>query len=101
MEKKNFTKRDYRVTVILDTREQSESADDMGERLKGLLESVGAAVSKAEGLGIKEFARTRNRNFREGSYATFSISAPASFAVELLGRLRLDKTVNRTLIERI
>ena len=91
--------RRYRVTVIFDTREQRESPDALRLRLSQLMESLGAAVEGVEDLGTRNFARCANRRFASGSYAGFTVSAPSAFCGELTGRLRLDKTVNRTLVE--
>jgi ribosomal protein S6 len=101
MENKTSNKKEYRVTVIFDTREQKESPVDMLARIRELMESLGAAVTAADDLGVRSFQRCAKRKFREGSYATYLLSAGPSFGSDLIGRLRLDKTVNRTLVERI
>ncbi|MDR3116982.1 MAG: 30S ribosomal protein S6 [Puniceicoccales bacterium] len=91
--------RRYRVTVVFDTREQRESPDAMRLRLGQLMESLGATVEEAVDLGPRNFARCANRRISSGSYAGYTVSAPPAFCGELTGRLRLDKTVNRTLVE--
>ena len=98
---KNSNKKDYKVTVIFDTREQKESSADMLVRIGELMKTLGASVNASDSLGVRSFQRCAKRKFREGAYATYSVSAEPTFGGELLSRLRLDKTVNRTFIERI
>ncbi|MDR1436261.1 MAG: 30S ribosomal protein S6 [Puniceicoccales bacterium] len=94
-------KNNYKITVIFDTREQRESAADMLLRVKELMESLGASVISADNLGMKSFQRCAKRKFREGAYGSYSLSAKPSFGKALLERLRLDRTVNRTFVERV
>jgi ribosomal protein S6 len=92
-------RRRYGITVIFDTRERDESPDDMRGRIGHTMETLGATVETAEDLGTRDFARRANRRFISGAYARYVVSASPSFGAELDGRLRLDKTVNRALIE--
>ncbi|MDR0340079.1 MAG: 30S ribosomal protein S6 [Puniceicoccales bacterium] len=94
-------RRNYRVTVIFDAREQQESPDEMRDRVGKLMESIGAELSASESLGTKAFARCRSKKFREGAYASYLLAAEPSFDEGLLSRLRLDRTVNRTFVEKV
>jgi ribosomal protein S6 len=94
-------KNHYRVTVILDTREQRESSSAMLLRVKELMESLRASVSSADDMGVQNFRHCAKRKFRERSYGMYHISAKPSFGKELIERLRLDRTVNRTFVDRI
>jgi ribosomal protein S6 len=87
--------------VVFDTRERQESADDMRLRVAHMMESLGATVDEVVDLGVRNFSSHANRRFTAGSYASYSISSPATFCNELINRLRLDATVNRTLVESI
>jgi ribosomal protein S6 len=94
-------KNHYRVTVILDTCEQRESSSAMLLRVEELMESLRASVSSADDMGVKSLRRCPKRKFREGSYGMHHISAKPSFGKELIERLRLDRTVNGTFMDRI
>jgi ribosomal protein S6 len=94
-------KTDYQITVIFDTRGQRESPDEMRDRVGELVKALGGELKLAESLGAKEFARCRRRQFREGFYAKFRVAAGPTFGKGLLSRLGLDRTVNRTFIERL
>ncbi|MDR3316480.1 MAG: 30S ribosomal protein S6 [Puniceicoccales bacterium] len=91
----------YRITLVFDTREQRESADDMRQRIGKMMESLGASVEASRSLGIFPFARCTSRKFTAGSYAQYELAAKGSFNGEFTAKLRLDKTVNCALIERL
>jgi ribosomal protein S6 len=101
MKKNCSTKKNYRITVIFDARGQQESPDEMRDRVGNLMGSLGAELAASESLGTKPFARCRSKQFREGVYARYLLAAEPSFGEGLLSRMRLDRTVNRTLIERL
>lgn len=93
--------RDYRITVIFDSRDQQESGEEMLQRVAELMANLGARVDEAKYLGQKDFARCARRDFRSAGYGQYRLAAMGSFGDELKKRLRLDKTVDRLLIERI
>jgi ribosomal protein S6 len=93
--------RKYRITVIFDIREQAESPDDMRLRLCGVIGTLGATVDSEKSLGIREFSRCACKQFRSGAYAQYCVTAQHSFSGEFSNKMRLDKTVNRVLIERL
>ncbi|MDR2576609.1 MAG: 30S ribosomal protein S6 [Puniceicoccales bacterium] len=93
--------RKYKITVIFDTREQEESPDEMRRRLGTLMATLGAKVEEDKSLGIRDFSRCASRKFQSGAYAQYLVSAPSSFNGEFSKRLRLDKTIDRALTERL
>jgi ribosomal protein S6 len=91
----------YKITLILQNNEQKESAEDVIDRIAGCMASLGGTVENKKNFGVREFERCVNRNFRSGTYAQYVVSAGKDFNAALCSRLRLDKTVNRVLVERI
>lgn len=92
-------KSNYRTTFIFDTRNHSEDVDALIERITTTLNSLQAEVSKVNNLGQKDFIRVTDRKVPNGIYIQFILSAPANFAAAVQERFRLDKSVNRILVE--
>ena len=90
----------YKITVIFETREQKESAEEMLQRLGTLMQGLGGTVESAKNLGVHDFARCTDRHFRSAPYAQYVVHAAGDFNGKLGSRLKLDKTVNRVLIEK-
>ncbi|MDR0428768.1 MAG: 30S ribosomal protein S6 [Puniceicoccales bacterium] len=93
--------RKYRITLIFDNREQKESVDDLMGRVAGYMESLGGVIDERNNLGLHSFERCVNRNFRSGTYAQYVVRAEGNFNGMLCNRLRLDRAINRVLVERI
>lgn len=70
-------------------------------RIFGYVDLLGGVVEKAENLGVFDFQRSTNRQFRAGTYVQYFIEAEKNFNAEFNNRLRLDKSINRALIEKI
>lgn len=90
----------YRITLILDNREQNESTEEIMGRISGYAELLGGTIEKSESLGVHEFQRCTNRQFRSGVYVQYIVHADGNFSGALNNRLRLDKSVNRALVEK-
>ncbi|MDR1456731.1 MAG: 30S ribosomal protein S6 [Puniceicoccales bacterium] len=90
----------YKVTLVLDNREQGESTEDIMGRISGYVEFLGGTVEKLTNLGVLDFQRYTNRQFRAGIYVQYVIQAEGNFNTEFNNRLRLDKSVDRALIEK-
>lgn len=90
----------YRVSFILDTR-NTEAVESLIERITTTLGTLQAEVSKVNNLGQKDFIRVTDRKVPNGLYLQFLLSAPSSFSSAVQERFRLDKTVNRILVESV
>lgn len=89
----------YRVTMIYDLRNYAEPVETLIEKMKSLLETLGAKVEKTENLGVKDFVRVTDRRLPNAPYAQFDIEAPASLPVAFREKLRLDRSVKRILVQ--
>lgn len=89
----------YRVSVILDTRNNTEAVDALIERVSTGLNSIQAEIVKVNNLGQKEFIRVTDRKVPNGIYVQFEVKAPFSFPAAVQERFRLDKAVKRILVE--
>jgi ribosomal protein S6 len=91
----------YRITLILNNSKQSESAEDIMERISGYIVTFGGTILSKKNCGMRDFERCTKRDFRSGVYAQYEVTAGGKFNETLSNRLRLDRTVNRVLVERI
>ncbi len=98
---KTTEKRKYRATVILDMRGREDSAEDLAETLKGEIAALDGEVGEIEHLGSLNFARTPDRRFTSGSYLHIEFTAPPLQPSALQDRVRLNKAINRVLVERL
>lgn len=89
----------YRVTMIYDLRNYSEPVETLIEKMKSLLETLGAKVEKVENLGVKDFVRITDRRLPNAPYAQFDIEAETTLPVAFREKLRLDRSVKRILVQ--
>lgn len=95
------TNKRYRATFILDTRNHTEAVDALVDSIKENINGLGASVTKAENLGTKEFARVTDRNMPSGIYVQYEFEAPTNVPGQFQERFRLDRTVDRVVIQEI
>ena len=91
--------RSYKATFILDTRNYTSPVETIIEKLTGVLESIGAKVTKVDNLGQKDFERVTDRKFQSGIYVEIAFEGPAESSATLKEKLKLDKTVNRIFVQ--
>jgi ribosomal protein S6 len=93
------TQSQYLATVILDTRNYAEAVDTLIEKVKEGFTSIGFEVTKIDNLGQKDFVRTTDRHFQAGIFVAYSLSGPANASTQIQEKFRLDKQVNRILVQ--
>ena len=91
--------REYKTTFILDLRDTEDDVAKVSADIKEILSSLGASVSESEDLGIKEFARAVDPNFKQAHYLEVYFSGSATVPQELKEKLHLDKRVNRIFVQ--
>lgn len=96
------TKRKYRATFILDTRNFQEPVENLIANIKAnLTDNVGCGITATKELGQREFARVTDRHFPSAQYVQFEVEAGAKAPAAMQERFRLDRTVNRIVIQSI
>jgi small subunit ribosomal protein S6 len=80
-------------------RGQTKSVEEVIDALKKDLEAVHAEVIDVENIGTKDFVRTPDREFRSGIFVQIDFRSPGSAPQALHERLRLNKTVNRVIVQ--
>jgi len=92
-------KRNYEATVVLDTRGSQDSADIMISKISEIIASLNGEVKKVENLGSRELARPQSRDLSTAAYVKINFESSPSAPTTIKEKLRLDKSVDRILIE--
>ena len=95
------TLRNYRATFLLDMRNYQNPVETLIERLTNVIQTVGGTVIKVKNLGQKDFARVTDRKFPSGIYVDVDFSGPSEAPAAIKEKLKLDKAVNRILVETV
>jgi small subunit ribosomal protein S6 len=93
--------KEYAASFILDMRGCTETVDFIIQKLSRIIVDLGGQVSQVENLGQKNFERVANRKFSSGIYLKISFSGPSGVVEGIRSKLKLDKTINRILIESV
>ena len=91
--------RAYRATAILDLRGVSDAPEAVVDRLKETFKGLGAKVGEVTNLGQRDFTRVVDRKFPAGLYVQFHFEGPVSAPTAFREKLRLDRTINRLLVQ--
>lgn len=95
------TMKNYKVTIILDTRGREESVEQLTEDVKKEITSLGIEVTGEENLGRRDFARQPDPRVGAGNYIQFHIAAPPDAATRLQEHFRLNTVVFRILVQAV
>jgi ribosomal protein S6 len=69
-------------------------------RLSEIIRATDGEVTKVENQGSHDFAYPQSKQMKSGTYLQFEISGDPEMPVRLKDKLRLEKKVDRVLIER-
>lgn len=92
-------KKNYKATLILDTRGREETADQLVVDLQKEIASLGIDVLKVDNLGRREFARKTDPALPAGNYAQYDIAGGNDTASRLQEHFRLNPLVYRVLVQ--
>jgi small subunit ribosomal protein S6 len=94
-------KRTYKATFILDTRGREESIEQLIEKIQTEIAGLGVAVSGAENLGRRDFARQADKHVVAGNYAQYMLEGDAETPAKIKELFRLNKLVYRVLLQNV
>lgn len=94
-----LSQRPYRATFILDLRNYQEPVETLIEKIKETVTAVDSSIDAVENLGQKDFIRVTDRNRPNGVYVQVDFTGPGSAPVALKEKFRLDRAVDRILIQ--
>ena len=90
----------YTATLVLDTRGSDESADAMISKLSEIIVNLEGEVKKVENLGSRDLVRPQARNFSSAAYLKIDFESDREGPSKIKEQLRLDKTIDRIIIEK-
>ncbi len=93
--------KNYLATFILDTRKHQDSMESLFEHVKAGIATIGGDVQDLKDLGTKDFVRITDRKMPSGHYLQVTFKAPAEGPSALQERFRLDKSINRILVQAV
>ena len=94
-------RRNYEATLVLDTRGSTESADAMISKVSEIIANLNGEVKKIENLGSRTLVRPQNKDMPDAAYVKIDFESGPEGPAAVKERLRLDKSVDRILIEQI
>ena len=94
-----MSKNTYLATIVFDPRGADGSADEMIPKLSEIIRDTEGDVTKVENVGTHDFAYPQKKMIR-GTYLQFEIAGSSNSPDSLKERLKLEKKVDRVLIER-
>ena len=95
-----MNKRNYLATIVYDARGADGSSDEMIPKLSEIIRQAEGEVSKVDNQGSKDFVYPQNKNLSSGTYLQFEIESDSELPVRLKEKSKLEKKVDRVLIER-
>ena len=90
----------YAATLVLDTSESEGSADAMISKISEIIAGLGGEVKKVENLGLRDLVRPQDRNLSRAAYIKIDFESGPEGPAMVKEKLRLDKNIDRILIER-
>lgn len=95
------TNRQYRATFILDTRGVESSVEELTEAYSKIIEEVSGTVDTVNNIGSQDFARKAANGMPSGIFVQYDFSGPATAPGEIQEKVRLDRKVNRVMVESV
>lgn len=92
--------RNYRATIIFDTRGYDEPVETLIEKITTILTSAGADVQKVNNVGYKDFVVGATKRHAGDIFVTYDFASGPDVPEVLREKTRLDKTVMRLQVNR-
>ncbi|MEC7800372.1 MAG: 30S ribosomal protein S6 [Verrucomicrobiota bacterium] len=93
-------KNNYLATIVFDPKGSDGSTDEMIPKLSEIIVSVDGEVQKVENQGSHDFAYPQKGKAKSGVYLQFDLSGDSEMPTRLKEKLRLEKKVDRVVVER-
>lgn len=92
-------KKNYKATLILDTRGREENAEQLVADIQKEIAEIGIDVTKSDNLGRREFARKTDPALPAGNYLQLELAGGADTATRLQEHFRLNPLVYRVFVQ--
>ena len=95
-----MNKRNYLATIVFNAKGADGSSDEMIPKLSEIIRQAEGEVTKVENQGNHDFIYPQSKDMTVGTYLQFEIEADPELPIRLKEKLKLEKKVDRVLIER-
>jgi ribosomal protein S6 len=95
-----MNKRNYLATIVYDARGADGSSDEMIPKLSEIIRQVDGEVTKVDNQGSRDFVYPQSKDITSCTYLQFEIESDPEMPIRLKEKLKLEKKVDRILIER-
>jgi len=95
-----MNKRNYLATIVYDARGADGSSDEMIPKLSEIIRQVDGEVTKVDNQGSRDFVYPQSKDVTSATYLQFEIESDPEMPIRLKEKLKLEKKVDRILIER-
>ena len=95
------TNRNYRATFVLDTRGVEAPVEELVESYAKIIGEVNGSVGSTHNIGNQEFVRKAANGLPNGIFVQYDFTAPATAPEEIQEKVRLDRKVNRVMVESV
>ena len=92
-------KRNYKITVILDSRGYEAPVETLEEKVTTLLTELGGEVESLDNLGRIDFVRVTEKDHTGDTYLILKVKAGPEMPVALQDRIRIEKNIKRAMVE--
>lgn len=92
-------KRNYKLTVILDTRGYEAPVETIESEIAEHLKSLGGDVAGVENIGRHDFVRITEKGHTGDTYLVANVTGEPSLPDAFLERVRLDKKIKRVMVQ--
>lgn len=92
-------KRSYKATFLLDSRQVEGPVDELVSRYEEVLKGLGAEISRAESLGAHNLVRPARTGMSNAFMVEYDFLAAPEAGAALQEKVRLDRTVNRVIVQ--
>jgi ribosomal protein S6 len=97
-DKKN---RNYMATFILDSRGVESSIEELIESYGSLIKETAGNLESTDPIGNLEFARKTQNGLPNGIFVQYRFSGTPKVPEEIQNKVRLDRKVNRVMVEKV
>lgn len=91
--------RNYKLTIILDTRGYDAAVETLEEKVSGMISELGGEVASVENLGRQDFVRVTEKDHTGDTFIVVKASGSPSLPGDFQERIRLDKLIKRAMIQ--
>ena len=94
-----MTTRNYSATIVIDPSGSEGSSSEMIPKITEIIAQSNGEVKKVQELGQHDFAYPLKKSLSRGTYLQLDISGEPNTPFTIKEKLRLEKKVDRILIE--